>query len=111
MNTIPFKSYTVHDTTVRVGDKYLNAQGIELEVLCIYTPVYEVKAIVIFTPTDKALLSRCWRGSVLMSTYSHGDVGDALLPRLYLEDVDTLHKVDQPCVVAQAQQTIRERAI
>ena len=93
-----YKCLTPQGRIVRVGDQYINAQGIELKVGRIFKPEECADILVEFAPVDMALEGRCWQGEFLVQCGSKGAPRNAdeagYHPRVYIEDVDSMTSAD-----------------
>lgn len=85
-----YKCLTPQGRMVRVGDQYLNAQGIELKVGRIFKPEDSADILVEFTPVDMALEGRCWQGEFLVACSSQGADETNSRPCVYVEDMDSM---------------------
>ena len=79
---------------VRLGDRFVNQQGIELAVSKIYRPFDSEDILVEFTPTDAALSDGSWHNELLMDCEESLSLGDRTYSRRYPQiSLDCLHKV------------------
>lgn len=77
---------------VRMGDRYMNAQGMELSVVRIFSLADDTDVRVELLPIDLPLAGTCWQGELLM----HCDNADVRIrageasarPCVYIEDID-----------------------
>ncbi|MEW6352712.1 MAG: hypothetical protein AB1469_00215 [Pseudomonadota bacterium] len=96
---ITYTEYACADRIVRVGDRYLNSQDIELEIIHIARLINGGDIIVEFLPVDAALIGRHWQGEFLLNCGGketpcrHSTAGEAsLFPMLHIEDVSKLRR-------------------
>lgn len=78
---------------IKLGDVYINEQGIELRVAKILRPGGESDVYVEMAPTDERLNDACWQGHLLAFTDPMLDMGDGAvqrIPRVYIEDMDKM---------------------
>jgi hypothetical protein len=75
---------------IRVGDIYINEQGIELKVTKILKPGGESGVYVEMAPTDERLNDACWQGYLLVLADPVSEGAVKRTPRVYIEDMDKL---------------------
>lgn len=84
---------------VKVGDRYLNSQDIELEVIQISQPTQGGDIIVELLPVDDDLIGRHWQGEFLLGCAGeapcrHFTADEAsMFPMLHFEDLNKLRRV------------------
>ena len=91
-------------TLVRVGDRYINAQGIKLRVVRIYSLATGSDVWVEFQPQEAALIGKCWQGELVMHAANADErirsgEGSAR-PCVYIEDLDNIRRADELIVAA-----------
>lgn len=89
---------------VRVGDRYINAQGIELRVARIFSLSADADVWVEFQPLEAAFIGQCWQGELVMRC---ADVDERIRsgegsarPCVYIEDMDNIRRADELIVAA-----------
>ncbi len=78
---------------IKLGNVYINDQGIELKVTKILRPGDDSDVYVEMTPTDERLNDACWQGHLLAFTDPTLDANDGAvqrIPRVYIEDMDSM---------------------
>ena len=78
---------------LKLGDIYINEQGIELKVTKILRPGGVSDVYVEMAPLDERLHDACWQGHLLAFTDPMPDTGDGAvqrIPRVYIEDMDNM---------------------
>ncbi|MDA1107991.1 MAG: hypothetical protein O2845_06425 [Proteobacteria bacterium] len=89
---------------VRVGDRYINAQGIKLRVARIFSLSADADVWVEFQPLETAFAGKCWQAELVM----HCADADARIrsgegsarPCVYIEDLDHIRRADELIVAA-----------
>lgn len=87
---------TPNGNIIKLGDIYINEQGIELMVTKILRPGGESGVYVEMAPLDERLNDACWQGHLLAFTDPMLDTGDGAvqrIPRVYIEDMDTITRL------------------
>lgn len=83
---------------VRVGDRYINAQGIELKVVRIFSLSGDTDVWVEFLPLDLPLTGICWQGELVMHCAdAEARIGSgeaSASPSVYIEDLDGIRRAD-----------------
>lgn len=84
---------------VRVGDRYINAQGIELRVARIFSLPADADVWVEFQPLETAFAGRCWQGELVMHCADADErirsgEGSAR-PCVYIEDLDHIRRANE----------------
>lgn len=92
---IYYKCLTPQGRMVRVGDEYLNAQGVWLKVSKIFKPQDSADIQVEFAPVDPALEGRCWQGEFLVACNVQGADETSARPCVYIEDVDSMTSAEE----------------
>lgn len=90
-----YKCLTPQGRMVRVGDQYLNAQGVWLQISRIFKPQDSADIQVEFTPVDPALEGRCWQGEFLVACNSQGADETNSWPCVYIEDMDSMTSAEE----------------
>ncbi len=90
---------------VRVGERYINAQGIELRVARIFSLSAAAADVwVKFHPLEAAFIGQCWQGWLVMHCVDADErirsgEGSAR-PCVYIEDLDNIRRADELIVAA-----------
>ena len=89
---------------IRMGDRYINAQGIELRVARIFSHAGDAEVWVELLPLELPLAGTCWQGEPMMycaNADARISAGEASArPCVYIEDMDSMQSVDTQTAAA-----------